>query len=436
MTTITARRRPLRRVRGDRRQARRHRRSPRRPRDGALRPGRGPHHRHRQGARRRIRRDVRGPRPTRAEGHRGRLGDLEASLARGRAPTGARAGRCGGTARIADRAAQAAAQMAARGRCPRSRGRCGHRRRDRRPGRYRRDSRYRCMPASLFRLAPGSGRVVLTTHDRQLGCPCRPNLLAVDGTLWERIGALGQTLAIRSLKTGTASSVPSLFRAARPDSRSDMGPSGSWSRRPELQACGGRHCRAARRAERSRDREGFAPGRPRQRDDKAAGNGAVWVLDQDGVLWRLDPATGHVTGHYETNALETSVLVPAAGYEWIGERLNHELLRYDPRTHQAKTFHIAEQAWRLIGAPEPESAQHLAPRRARRHDHEHRPADGRAGSADRPHRNAKPGGRTRQHLGRGQRQPRRPDLPRNGRAQDDHAPEKGRTRPGSRSRIR
>ncbi len=79
------------------------------------------------------------------------------------------------------------------------------------------------------------------------------------------------------------------------------------------------------------------------------------MLDQDGVLWRLDPSTGHVTGHFETNALEPSVLVPAAGYEWIGERLNQELLRYDPRTHQAKTFHLAQQAWQLIGVESPKA---------------------------------------------------------------------------------
>src|SRR5262249_55627052 len=80
-----------------------------------------------------------------------------------------------------------------------------------------------------------------------------------------------------------------------------------------------------------------------------AGNGAVWVLDQDGVLWRLDPATSRVTGHFATNALETNVVVPASGYEWISERLNHEVLRYDPATHKASTFHFAQQPWHLVG---------------------------------------------------------------------------------------
>src|SRR5262249_26953487 len=85
----------------------------------------------------------------------------------------------------------------------------------------------------------------------------------------------------------------------------------------------------------------------------AVGNGAVWVLDQDGVLWRIDPASSRLTGRFETNAPETSVLVPAAGYEWIGERLNHAVLRYDPARRQAKTFHFGQQPWRLVGVESP-----------------------------------------------------------------------------------
>ncbi len=57
-------------------------------------------------------------------------------------------------------------------------------------------------PASLLRLDPSTGRIVAATHDRELGCPCIPNLFTVDGTLWERVGSDGQAFAIRSLKTG------------------------------------------------------------------------------------------------------------------------------------------------------------------------------------------------------------------------------------------
>jgi len=42
-------------------------------------------------------------------------------------------------------------------------------------------------------------------------------------------------------------------------------------------------------------------------------------------------------------------LVPAAGYEWIGERLNYGVLRYDPTTRQATTFHLGVQPRRLVG---------------------------------------------------------------------------------------
>jgi hypothetical protein len=39
-------------------------------------------------------------------------------------------------------------------------------------------------------------------HDAQLACGCGPSLWAVDGTLWERTGADGRTIAIRSLTSG------------------------------------------------------------------------------------------------------------------------------------------------------------------------------------------------------------------------------------------
>jgi streptogramin lyase len=79
------------------------------------------------------------------------------------------------------------------------------------------------------------------------------------------------------------------------------------------------------------------------------------VLDQDGVLWRVDPGTNRVTGHFATNALETSRFVPAAGYEWISEQLNHGILRFDPSTRQAKTFHFAQQPWLLVGVESPKA---------------------------------------------------------------------------------
>jgi streptogramin lyase len=47
--------------------------------------------------------------------------------------------------------------------------------------------------------------------------------------------------------------------------------------------------------------------------------------------------------------------VPAAGYEWISDRVNHDVLRYDPTTRRTKRFHLAQQPWHLVGVESPKS---------------------------------------------------------------------------------
>jgi class 3 adenylate cyclase/streptogramin lyase len=202
-------------------------------------------------------------------------------------------------------------------------------------------------PASLLRLDPGTGRIVAVTHDRNLGCPCTPNLFAVDGTLWQRIGSDGGTLAIRSLKTGALLRTLPIPPGA---AGFTIGYGGVWFVEPNRYGNGP----VVGTVERTDELSGRVVARASISADLgngtiAAGNGAIWVLDQDGVLWRLDPATSRVTGHFATNALETNVVVPASGYQWISERLNHEVLRYDPATHQATRFDFAQQPWHLVG---------------------------------------------------------------------------------------
>jgi streptogramin lyase len=81
----------------------------------------------------------------------------------------------------------------------------------------------------------------------------------------------------------------------------------------------------------------------------SVGNGAVWVIDQNATLYRIDPATSRVTGRFATGAFETSILVAAAGYEWICECAGHIVLRYDARRHAARSFQYSEQPWELVG---------------------------------------------------------------------------------------
>jgi class 3 adenylate cyclase len=77
----------------------------------------------------------------------------------------------------------------------------------------------------------------------------------------------------------------------------------------------------------------------------ATGNGAVWVLEHGGKLLRIDPSTNHITGTYETHAVETNTLVPLAGFEWICECVVDKILRFDPRTGRSRPFPIPTHAY-------------------------------------------------------------------------------------------
>ena len=80
----------------------------------------------------------------------------------------------------------------------------------------------------------------------------------------------------------------------------------------------------------------------------ATGNGAVWVLEDGGKLFRIDPIANDITRTYETHAVETNTLVPLAGYDWICECVVNKILRFDPRNGHSKTYSIAARAF-LVG---------------------------------------------------------------------------------------
>jgi class 3 adenylate cyclase len=80
----------------------------------------------------------------------------------------------------------------------------------------------------------------------------------------------------------------------------------------------------------------------------ATGNGAVWVLESGGSLFRINPISNRVSGRYATDAVETNTLVPLAGFNWICECTVNEILRFDPRNGRSRTFSIPTQAF-LVG---------------------------------------------------------------------------------------
>jgi class 3 adenylate cyclase/streptogramin lyase len=205
---------------------------------------------------------------------------------------------------------------------------------------------------TLLQLDPQTGHVVRTIRDGTLGCPCGANLFAVDGTLWERAGANGNEIAVRNMTTGrtqrvTQAPIGSLDGAVGYGSiwllrslvkRGAPTPINLVQRRDELSG----RVTATIRLTVSINSGGPDSG------TIAVGNSAVWALQADGMLNRIDPVTNKLTGRFQTNAIEMQILLPTGGYEWICECRYHEVLRYDARTRTGKTFHFPEQPWHLV----------------------------------------------------------------------------------------
>jgi class 3 adenylate cyclase/streptogramin lyase len=191
-------------------------------------------------------------------------------------------------------------------------------------------------PPSLLRLDPANGRVLASVHDAQPGCgPCGPNLWVDDGTLWERTGADGSTIAVRSLSSGklirTIAIRPGAFGVA-------VGFGSVWVINPGIVTASGASGSVERIDGLSGRVDAAIPVAGDLRNEAiAASSDAIWVLDQNGTLTRIDPASNRISGRFATGALETYWLATGAGYVWICEcGNNHDMLRYDPRTRATK----------------------------------------------------------------------------------------------------
>ncbi|HZP72355.1 MAG TPA: adenylate/guanylate cyclase domain-containing protein [Gaiellaceae bacterium] len=206
---------------------------------------------------------------------------------------------------------------------------------------------------TLLQLDPKTGAIVRTLRDGTLGCPCGANLFAVDGTLWERGGRAGNLVVVRDMSTGRR-----LRATAVPTGAVDGAVSfGSvWLLSNLLDFKTGRSYDAVQRLDELSGRiiatirlpSPIQSGGSAESGTIAVGDDAVWALQGDGTLNRIDPSTNKLTGRFPTGAKETEILLPAGGYEWICECLYHEVLRYDARTRTGKTFHFSEQPWHLV----------------------------------------------------------------------------------------
>jgi class 3 adenylate cyclase/DNA-binding beta-propeller fold protein YncE len=205
--------------------------------------------------------------------------------------------------------------------------------------------------ASLLRIDPASGKVVATVRDGKIGCGCGANLWAVDGTLWERGGDNGQTFAVREFGSG---SLKHTFHVPPDMAAFAIGDGALWLARNTYVYGSGKNAGtpysvvdridelSGRRTARIRLPGSFGEGA------LAVGGGAVWALEGDATLVRINPQSNRVTGKFATGAVETSILIPAEGYLWICECVTHDVLRVDPRTRATKTFHFAQQPWHLV----------------------------------------------------------------------------------------
>jgi len=194
-------------------------------------------------------------------------------------------------------------------------------------------------PPTLVRLDPSSGRIVSRVHDGQPGCgPCGPNLWVVDGTLWALTGADGRTISIRSLTTGKLIRTVALSSSI---AGLTVGFGAVWVVEPGPQGSSAPPTGTVERIDGLSGRTiAKVPLHGNlQLGRITTGSDAIWVLDQDGVLHRIDPAGNRVSGRFATGALETFWVAPGAGYVWICECFNNNsMLRYDPRTRTARRF--------------------------------------------------------------------------------------------------
>jgi class 3 adenylate cyclase/streptogramin lyase len=207
-------------------------------------------------------------------------------------------------------------------------------------------------PIDLVRLDGRTGRIAAVTGDAVASKGHWANLWSVDGTLWQLVGNQHARLIERNIQSGRVVHTLPLGQDAC-SCRVAFGFGSVWLLRSGVidsgKFAGQLRPSIARFDELSGRRlETIVLSGDVESGTIATGNGAVWVLESGGTLLRVDPVSNHVTGTYETGAVETQTLVPLAGYEWICECMFNRVRRFDPRTRQARTFRIAAQAY-LIG---------------------------------------------------------------------------------------
>jgi class 3 adenylate cyclase len=207
-------------------------------------------------------------------------------------------------------------------------------------------------PVSLLRLDAKTRHVDSIVRGRPLGLDQWANLWSVDGTLWQFVGQRSPRLVTRSLRTGAVKqtiALPGDFCACHVA----FGFGSVWLLDSKFITSGPNAGTVEAVVKRVDELSGRSLRKIVFNGDVdsgtiATGNDAVWVLESDGKLVRIDPLTNRVARTFETHASETRTLIPLAGSEWICECLFNKVMRFDGRTGRSQTFNIAEQAY-LVG---------------------------------------------------------------------------------------
>src|SRR5439155_22024640 len=202
-------------------------------------------------------------------------------------------------------------------------------------------------PISLVRIDGRHARIAALVRDHVTGGGHWGNLWAAGGNLWQLVGQEHGRLVGRNIGTGrVVRSLPLGVDACTCHVAFGFGSVWLLSDTVYFKGplAGLPRIRLSRIDELSGRRHTILFPGSASLGTMAVGNGALWVLENDGTLVRIDPTTNSVTTKYETQAIETHMLIPLAGYEWICECIVNKVLRYDAGDRRGKTFSIPEQA--------------------------------------------------------------------------------------------
>lgn len=190
-------------------------------------------------------------------------------------------------------------------------------------------------PVTLIKIDPTTRTVVTTLRDGAFSEHLSHVLGIVSGTLWQ---GTPDELVQRNVATGAIQNTIPLPQGLGP---TDLG-AGSVFVASE-------YVPGVSEITRYDDVSGKENGQLKVDGDVVAltyGNGAVWLLGDDGTLTKIDPLNFKVIATYDTSTVAPGVVVPLAGYVWICDCEVGRVIQFDPRTEEVvKVLRLAQHGF-------------------------------------------------------------------------------------------